>query len=178
MAPKLWDAVRYSVDERNGYGLYILTGSTMVDNSKIMHSGAGRITRLLMRPMSLYESGDSTGAISIMDLFDKKDIKVDGITSKLSLKDIIFLACRGGWPEILNIENKSYQLKIAQSYIQSICESDTSIIDGVKRNPKIFEAILNSYSRNVSTLVANTKIIEDIKENYGEISKQTFYSYI
>jgi len=99
MAPKLWDAVRYSVDERNGYGLYILTGSTMVDNSKIMHSGAGRITRLLMRPMSLYESGDSTGAISIMDLFDKKDIKVDGITSKLSLKDIIFLACRGGWPE-------------------------------------------------------------------------------
>jgi len=79
---------------------------------------------------------------------------------------------------ILNIENKSYQLKIAQSYIQSICESDTSIIDGVKRNPKIFEAILNSYSRNVSTLVANTKIIEDIKENYGEISKQTFYSYI
>ena len=178
MAPKLWDAVRYSVDERNGYGLYILTGSTMVDNSKIMHSGAGRITRLLMRPMSLYESGDSTGAISIMDLFDKKDIKVDGITSKLSLKDIIVLACRGGWPEILNIENKSYQLKIAQSYIQSICESDTSIIDGVKRNPKIFEAILNSYSRNVSTLVANTKIIEDIKENYGEISKQTFYSYI
>lgn len=178
MAPKLWDAVRYSVDERNGYGLYILTGSTMVDNSKIMHSGAGRITRLLMRPMSLYESGDSTGEISIMDLFDKKDIKVNGITSKLSLKDIIFLACRGGWPEILNIDNKSYQLKIAQSYIQSICESDTSIIDGVKRNPKIFEAILKSYSRNVSTLVANTKIIEDIKENYGELSKQTFYSYV
>lgn len=178
MAPKLWDAVRYSVDERNEYGLYILTGSTMVDNSKIMHSGAGRITRLLMRPMSLYESGDSTGEISIMDLFDRKDIKINGISSKLSLKDIIFLACRGGWPEILNIKNKSYQLKIAQSYIQSICESDTSIIDGVKRNPKIFEAILKSYSRNVSTLVANTKIIEDIKENYGELSKQTFYSYV
>ena len=150
----------------------------MVDNSKIMHSGAGRITRLLMRPMSLYESGDSTGEISIMDLFDRKDIEINGISSKLSLKDIIFLACRGGWPEILNIKNKSYQLKIAQSYIQSICESDTSIIDGVKRNPKIFEAILKSYSRNVSTLVANTKIIEDIKENYGELSKQTFYSYV
>ena len=178
MAPKLWDAVRYSVDERNEYGLYILTGSTMVDNSKIMHSGAGRITRLLMRPMSLYESGDSTGEISIRDLFDRKDIEINGITSKLSLKDIIFLACRGGWPEILNIKNKSYQLKIAQSYIQSIYESDTSIIDGVKRNPKIFEAILKSYSRNVSTLVANTKIIEDIKENYREISKQTFYSYV
>ena len=178
MAPKLWDAVRYSVDERNEYGLYILTGSTMVDNTKIMHSGAGRITRLLMRPMSLYESGDSTGEISIMDLFDRKDIEINGISSKLSLKDIIFLACRGGWPEILNIKNKSYQLKIAQSYIQSICESDTSIIDGVKRNPKIFEAILKSYSRNVSTLVANTKIIEDIKENYGELSKQTFYSYV
>lgn len=178
MAPRLWDAVRYSVDERKEYGLYILTGSTMVDNSKIMHSGAGRITRLLMRPMSLYESNDSTGKISIMDLFDKKDIQINGITSNLSLKDIIFLACRGGWPEILNIENKAYQLKIAQSYIQSICESDTSIIDGVKRDPKIFEAILKSYSRNVSTLVSNTKIIEDIKENYGEISKQTFYSYI
>ena len=178
MAPKLWDAVRYSVDERSEYGLYILTGSTMVDNSKIMHSGAGRITRLLMRPMSLYESGDSTGEISIMDLFDNKDIKINGIASKLSLKDIIFLACRGGWPEILNIENKSYQLKIAQSYIQSICESDTSIIDGVRRNSEIFEAILKSFSRNVSTLISNTKIIEDIKENYGEISKQTFYSYV
>ena len=178
MAPKLWDAVRYSVDERSEYGLYILTGSTMVDNSKIMHSGAGRITRLLMRPMSLYESGDSTGEISIMDLFDNNDIKINGIASKLSLKDIIFLACRGGWPEILNIENKSYQLKIAQSYIQSICESDTSIIDGVRRNSEIFEAILKSFSRNVSTLISNTKIIEDIKENYGEISKQTFYSYV
>lgn len=178
MAPQIWDAVRYSVDKSDEYGLYILTGSTIVDNSKIMHSGAGRIHRLLMRPMSLYESGDSTGEISLLDLFNNNEISINGVKSNLSLTDLIFLACRGGWPEILNIPNKKHQLNIAKSYIQSIYESDTSIIDGVKRNPKIFEAILKSYSRNISTLVSNEKIIGDIKENYGEISKPTFYSYI
>jgi hypothetical protein len=178
MAPKLWDAVRYNVDKEEGYGLYILTGSTIVDNSKIEHSGVGRIHRLMMRPMSLYESGESNGKISLIDLFNDKDIKINGITSDLSLMDIIFLASRGGWPETLNIKDKQKQLKVAASYFNSLCQDVTLEVDGVKRDSKIFEAIIRSYSRNISTLVNNSKIIADIEENYGRISEPTFYSYI
>ncbi|MBQ6511845.1 ATP-binding protein [Methanobrevibacter sp.] len=178
MAPQLWDAVRYSVDKTDGYGLYILTGSTIVDNSKINHKGVGRIHRLMMRPMSLYESGDSNGKISLIDLFNDKDVKINGITSDLSLRDLTFLASRGGWPETLNIEDKQKQLIVASSYFDNICRDDTYNIDGVKRDSKVFEAILRSYSRNISTLVNNTKIMADIEENYGKISEPTFYSYI
>lgn len=178
MAPKLWDAVRYCVDKNDEYGLYILTGSTIVDNSKIEHSGVGRIHRLIMGPMSLYESGESNGKISLIDLFNDENVKINGITSDLSLKDIIFLASRGGWPETLNIKDEKNQLRVASSYFNSICQDDTYNIDGVKRDSKIFEAILRSYSRNISTLVNNTKIIADIEENYGSISEPTFYSYI
>ena len=178
MAPELWDAVRYSVDKTDGYGLYILTGSTIVDNSKINHKGVGRIHRLMMRPMSLYESGDSNGKISLIDLFNDKDVKINGITSDLSLRDLTFLASRGGWPETLNIEDKQKQLTVASSYFDNICRDDTYSIDGVKRDSKLFEAILRSYSHNISTLVNNTKIMADIEENYGRISEPTFYSYI
>ena len=178
MAPELWDAVRYSVDKTEGYGLYILTGSTIVDNSKINHKGVGRIHRLMMRPMSLYESGDSNGKISLIDLFNDSDVKINGVTSDLSLSDLTFLASRGGWPETLNIKDKRKQLIVASSYFDNICRDDTYNIDGVKRDSKLFEAILRSYSRNISTLVANTKIMSDIEENYGKISEPTFYSYI
>ena len=177
MAPELWDAVRYSVDKTDIHGLYILTGSTIVDNSKINHSGAGRIHRLMMRPMSLYESGDSNGKISLIDLFNDKDVKINGIKSDLSLKDLIFLASRGGWPETLNIEDKEKQLIVASSYFDNICHYAHNI-DGVKRDSKLFEAILRSYSRNISTLVKNTTIMADIEENYRKISEPTFYSYI
>ncbi|MBE6509885.1 MAG: ATP-binding protein [Methanobrevibacter millerae] len=178
MAPELWDAVRYSVDKTDGYGLYILTGSTIVDNSKINHKGVGRIHRLMMRPMSLYESGDSNGKISLIDLFNDNDVKINGVTSDLSLSDLIFLASRGGWPETLNIKDKRKQLIVASSYFDNICRDDTYNMDGVKRDSKLFEAILRSYSRNISTLANNTKIMSDIEENYGKISEPTFYSYI
>ena len=134
MAPELWDAVRYSVDKTDGYGLYILTGSTIVDNSKINHKGVGRIHRLMMRPMSLYESGDSNGNIPLSGLFNEKDVKINGITSDLSLRDLTFLASRGGWPETLNIEDKQKQLIVASSYFDNICRDDTYNIDGVKRD--------------------------------------------
>ena len=99
VAPVLWDSVRTSVDESEGYGLYILTGSTVVDEDSIMHSGTGRIHRMLMRPMSLYESGESNGQISIMDLFDNPDININNCESSLTINDLIFAACRGGWPD-------------------------------------------------------------------------------
>ena len=177
MAPELWDAVRYFVDKTDGYGLYILTGSTIVDNSKINHKAVGRIHRLMMRPMSLYESGDSNGKISLIDLFNDGDVKINGVTSDLSLSDLIFLF-RGGWPETLNIKDKRKQLIVASSYFDNICRDDTYNMDGVKRDSKIFEAILRSYSRNISTLENNTKIMSDIEENYGKISEPTFYSYV
>lgn len=178
MAPQLWDAVRYSVDEENEDGLYILTGSTVVNDEKIMHSGAGRIHRLLMRPMSLYESGESNGKISLMELFKNHDYKIDGKISELSIKDLIFAACRGGWPESLKKKTSKQQLFIAKSYLNIICEIDTTSIDGVKRNPDKIKSLLKSYARNISTLVTNKNIINDIKERNGKMSETTYYDYI
>ena len=96
----------------------------------------------------------------------------------MSLRDLTFLASRGGWPETLNIKDKQKQLIVASSYFDNVCRDDTYNIDGVKRDSKLFEAILRSYSHNISTLVNNTKIMSDIEENYGKISEPTFYSYI
>ena len=99
MAPVLWDAVRNAVDQRNEEGLFILTGSTTVNESEIMHSGTGRISRLVMRPMSLFESKESNGKISLTELFENPSIDIDGITSALSIESLVFAACRGGWPK-------------------------------------------------------------------------------
>lgn len=173
MAPELWDTVQYLVDESDEDGQYILTGSTVVDESKIMHSGAGRIKRIIMRPMSLYESGESSGAISLMDLFNNKDLNIDGITSDLTLSDLIFAACRGGWPESLNKETKKQQLAIVRNYIDIICNNDVSQVDGVKRDPQKVKAILKSYSRNISTLASKKTLMKDLN-----ISAPTFNSYI
>ncbi len=106
MAPELWDAVRYSVDKSEDDGLYILTGTTVVNDKKINHSGAGRIHRVLMRPMSLFESGESNGKISLMELFDNPNMNINGITSDLTITNLIFAMCRGGWPESLNKKQK------------------------------------------------------------------------
>lgn len=178
MAPELWDAVRYSVDETDGGGLYILTGSTVVDDTKIMHSGAGRIHRLLMRPMSLYESKESNGKISLMELFDNPDLNINGITSDLTVPDLVFAMCRGGWPESLNKKTKKQQLMIVRSYLDIICDVDTSNIDGVKRNPDKVKALLKSYSRNISSFTKNTMIIADIQEHYGTMAESTYYDYV
>jgi len=177
-APVLWDAVRNSVDEIGEDGLYILTGSTVVDESKIKHSGAGRIHRLLMRPMSLYESGESNGKIAIMDLFDNPDLDIDGIESDLTIEDLIFAACRGGWPASLNKKTERGQLSVVYSYINTICNGDVSRVDGVKRDPKRVNNILQSYARNISTNAKDTTIMEDIKSNFEDITTTTYYSYI
>lgn len=178
MAPMLWDSVRNSVDQLHKQGLYILTGSTSVDDSKIMHSGTGRIHRLLMLPMSLYESEESNGKICIMDLFKNPNMDINGIKSDLSIEDLIYASCRGGWPESLNLKSNKAQLFVVYSYITSICENDIITVDGVKRDPERVRKILESYARNVSTLAKNTTILNDIKSNYEDISEATYYSYI
>lgn len=178
MAPVLWDAVRTSVDNLNGVGLYILTGSTSVDENKIMHSGTGRINRLTMRTMSLFESEESNGKISIIDLFNSPNMNIDGIKSELSIEELIFASCRGGWPDSLNKKTKKAQLFVVSNYIDNICESDASTVDGVKRDPQRVRNIMQSYARNISTPASDKTIMKDIQANFANISKPTYYSYI
>lgn len=178
MAPILWDAVRNSVDELHEDGLYILTGSTTIDEAEVMHTGTGRIHRVVMRTMSLFESGESNGKISILDLFENPDMNIDGVDSSLSVKDLIFAACRGGWPESLNKKSEKAQLFVAKSYVKNICEINVSSFDDVKRDPQKVRNILKSYSRNISTLASNSTILADINAEFQNISKNTYYNYI
>ncbi len=178
LAPVLWDAVRISVDNTDSKNLYIMTGSTTVNEKEIMHSGTGRIHRLLMYPMSLYESGDSNGKISLKKLFEDEKLDIDGIESFLTLEELLHVSCRGGWPETLNIKDKNKQLKIATSYVEHICHTDVSEIDDVKRNPDKIKLLLQSYARNISTLAKNTNILKDVNSTYTTLDKSTFYSYI
>lgn len=178
LAPILWDGVRNSVDAENDKGLYILTGSTSIDITKIKHSGTGRIHRIMMYPMSLFESGDSNGKISLISLFDNPFSDIDGITSDLTFDDLLFVICRGGWPEVLTIKDKEEQLLATKSYFKDISEIDISTPDGVKRDPEKVEHLLRSYARNISTIAKDTTIMKDITEQFGDISKGTYYAYV
>ena len=178
-APKIWDAVRLSVDNSGGLpGQYILTGSNTVDKTKIRHTGTGRITRMKMYPMSLWESRDSSGEVSVRELFDNPDFDIDGATSALDIPNLIRVACRGGWPVTLNMNEKACMM-IARDYVNSVCENDISAVDGRQRNPKIAKQILRSYARNISTLAKKSSIINDITAS-GEISisVDTFDDYV
>lgn len=178
VAPVLWDAVRTEVDKRGEEGLFILTGSTSVDKTKIMHSGTGRISRLVMQPMSLFESKESNGTVSLETLFNDKDYDIDGAKSGLSIEQLIFAGCRGGWPASLKKNTDKAALFVASSYLDNICESDASTVDEVSRDPKRVRAVLRSYARNISTLSGNSTILKDISVNFGTISENTLYSYI
>ncbi len=168
-APMLWDAVRVAVDNSGGRpGQYILTGSNTVDKAKIRHTGTGRITRMKMLPMSLWESLDSTGTISLRELFDNPDYNIDGLTSKLTIPDLIRVACRGGWPATLQMPDKVASL-VAKDYVNSVCDNDISAVDNKRRNPKIARQILRSYARNISTLAKKSNILADITSS-GDIS--------
>lgn len=177
IAPNLWDAVRVSVDRRNEEGLYILTGSNSIDKTDIMHTGTGRIDTLSMYPMSLYESGESNGSVSLMDLFNNPSALDDGCESGLSIDGLIFSACRGGWPSSVVKKNDKAKLLVAQSYFEGLCREDMSNVDGSKRNETTSRLLLRSYARNISTVASNQSIINDINAN-AEISESTYYDYI
>lgn len=177
VAPNLWDAVRVSVDRRNEDGLYILTGSNSIDKSEIMHTGTGRIDTLSMYPMSLYESGESNGMVSLTELFNNPSALDDGCESNLSVDDLIFSACRGGWPSSIFKKNDKAKLLVAQSYFEGLCREDMSNVDGVKRNETSSRLLLRSYARNISTVASNQSIINDINAN-TEMSESTFYDYV
>lgn len=178
VAPVLWDAVRTAVDQRQEEGLFILTGSTSVDNDKILHSGTGRISRMKMYPMSLFESRESSGKISLKALFDEPDLDIDGILSDVTMEGLIFAACRGGWPAALRRKSEAARLIIAKDYLNNICESDISTVDGVQRNPTWTNMILRSYARNLSTLAKKTNIFKDVSANADSMTAATMDSYL
>lgn len=173
-APKIWGAVRKSVDDENKNGLYILTGSSS-QTVETPHTGTTRISTLQMYPMSLYESKESDGKVSLSDLFDGKDF--DFIESKLTIDDLIFAICRGGWPRSLSNPTQESQLAIAQDIYYQTCHKDISNIDHVKRNPMWAEKILKSYSRNICTLAESKTIFADATST-TDMTKPTYYDYL
>ena len=178
-APVLWDAIRTMVDRRQSPGQFILTGSNAVDKTKILHSGTGRISRMKMQPMSLWESNESNGRISLMELFNNKDLDIDGIKSNMKIEDLINAACRGGWPAFVNMKSDRAKLLIARDYVDTVCRDDISRVDGIKRDERITRAILRSYARNISTLAKNTSLLSDVTAS-GEVSlvMSTFEDYV
>ncbi len=177
IAPKLWDAVRFEVDHRDGPGQFILTGSAVpASTENIHHTGTGRFSWLMMRPMSLYESGESSGEISLKSLFETPA----EITSKnnLSLNEIAFLICRGGWPGTYSLKD-SAALDQAFDYFDAVVKSDISRVDGVKRNPDRVRRLMCSYARNQGTPASLSTIHKDIAANDADsLQEDTVFSYI
>lgn len=178
VAPVLWDAVRHAVDERREKGQFILTGSTVIDDDNIMHSGTGRITKMSMYPMSLFESLESNGTISLSRLFNDPAYDIDGQLSPLSIEALIFAACRGGWPAALDIKSNAAKLMIAKDYVNIICDEDISRIDKTRRNPTVARLILRTYARNLCTLAKKTSMLGDVSEEMEGISMPTFDDYV
>ena len=159
--PPLWDAVRYTVDQRSEKGQFILTGSSTPKRKGILHSGAGRIGKLRMRTMSLYESGDSSGKISLADLCQGK--VTPAMTGEVKLHDLADYIVRGGWPGNLDVLIEDASI-LPQSYIDAILDDDTQRIDGKKYDVSKMLLLLRSLARNESTTATNKKLINDIKE--------------
>ena len=178
-APVLWDSVRTRVDNSQEQGLFILTGSNTVDKKKIRHTGTGRIAKMDMLPMSLWESKESNGRISLKELFDNPNIDIDGIQSDMTVEDLIFSACRGGWPATMNIKKDSAKLLVAKNYLKTVCSEDISRVDGVQRDELLARTIMRSYARNISTLAKKSSLIADVAAS-GEVScsEPTFDDYV
>lgn len=178
VAPPIWDAVRHAVDERVIPGQFILTGSTVVDSGEIMHTGTGRISKISMNTMSLFESQESSGEVSLRELFDDPNCDINNANSKLSIEELIFVACRGGWPASLRRMSDHAKLLIASDYFNTICEEDISRVDGVQRNPILARLILKSYARNLCTQAKKTTMLADVSAEMEGTSMSTFDSYV
>ena len=177
IAPKLWDAVRFEVDHRDGPGQFILTGSAVpASTENIHHTGTGRFSWLMMRPMSLFESGESTGEISLRSLFETPG--EIAAKNNLSLEEIAFLTCRGGWPGAYSLK-ESAALEQAFDYFDAVVKSDISRVDEVKRNPERVRRLMRSYARHQGTQASLTVIHKDISANDADsLQEDTVFSYI
>lgn len=177
IAPKLWDATRYEIDTRGEEGQFILTGSAVpIESREITHSGTGRFTWLMMRPMSLYESEDSTGAVSLHKLFNNTD-SIKGIND-LDIDRLAFLICRGGWPHAIGMKEKAALLQ-AEDYYEAVIKSDINRADGVSKNSERVKRLMRSFARNQGTQIANTMLKNDMISNDTEsLNEDTIASYI
>lgn len=179
--PQLWDAIRYSIDRSKQVGQFILTGSAVPlsgdEKAKIHHTGTGRISRIRMRPMSLFESGDSNGAISLSALFDNAST---GILAECALKieDISFLICRGGWPIATSLKQE-YALETARAYYDAVTETDISSVDGINRSPSRTKRLMRSLARHQGTQVPIVGIKNDMAANDTDsLDEGTVSSYL
>ena len=177
IAPKLWDAIRYEIDHRNAEGQFILTGSSVpAKMNDVTHSGTGRFAWLLMRPMSLYESGESTGDVSLKDLFDGTK-KIEGINN-LDIEKIAYLVCRGGWPRAIFMEEE-IALEQAYDYYDAVVKRDISEADGVSRNPERVKNLMRAYARNIGTQASNDTLKNDmIANDSNSLDTDTVFSYV
>lgn len=175
MAPVLWDAVRHEVDRRGMPGQFILTGSAVPFHAEDSHTGTGRIARMRMRTMSLFESRESSGEISLKALFD--NTQTEGAFAKFTIEDISYAICRGGWPASLSLP-KEDALEVARNYVEALVEEDVSRVDGVERNPQRVFNLLRSLSRNISTMASNATVMDDMAVSEASMTAPTFDSYM
>lgn len=176
-APKIWGTIRKACDDNpESTGEFYLTGSAS-RKIRTPHTGTGRITELEMLPMTLYETGESNGSISLLSMFNEKDYEIDGKTCSGNLESLFFAACRGGWPRCLALKTDSARLQIAGDYFRQILNKDISAIDGVRRRPEVARSILWSYARNMATLARKSNIYADVKSNH-DVTDNTISSYI
>lgn len=170
----IWDTIRHDIDKKGENGLYLLTGSVNINRDKVMHTGTGRIATLKMRPMSLYESGDSDGKVSLQKLFSGNH-KIFA-QCDLSLEKILYLIIRGGFPKTIDYSEEDAVL-FMNDYYNSLINERIVTIDGVKRDPSKMNALLKSYSRNIATYASDVTIMEDMVNEGIEISSNTFSDY-
>ena len=175
--PELWGTIRCEVDKRSAFSQFILTGSTVKPQAdETVHSGTGRIGRIKMRPMSLFESGESTGSISLLRLFEGETF--DPLPNSLELQDVAYLACRGGWPQATLLEGE-IALDQALGYVDDVCERDIQRVDGVKRSAERTRLLLRSYARNVSQQVSFATIKSDMQSNDANtLNEDTVSDYV
>lgn len=174
VAPMLWDAIRFAVDQRGEMGQFILTGSTMPLRNETMHSGTGRISRIKMRPMSLFESGESTGQVSLEGLFNHD---VPGGMALLSIERLAFAVARGGWPASIGLSDQA-ALAQAGKYLTSIVENDVFELSDVQRNPRRIMLLMRSLGRNISTLASIETLRKDVSGSESELSAITINTYL
>jgi hypothetical protein len=175
MYPVLWDSIRMDVDHTGLKGQYILTGSARPMEDSVMHTGTGRFSRLLMRPMSLFESGESNGSVSLCDIINGKDI--EGV-SNLDFDGLINAMMRGGWPEALNVDGDN-KYRISKDYVKSLLSEGIKTADGIERSTQKMNAVLKGISRNISTNTSKSTILEDVKTEFAqEISRPTLDDYL
>ncbi len=177
IAPKLWDAVRFEVDHRGEEGQFILTGSAVPTNMEdVTHTGTGRFAWLTMRPMTLYESGESNGTISLSELFNNAT-KLYGI-NELTLEDVAYLCCRGGWPRSIFMD-KDIALEQAYDYYNAVVNSDISRVDNINRNPERAKNLMRSYARNIGSQASNETLKNDMINNDSfSLDTDTVLSYV